>query len=197
MATITTHRFTHPGILRTLHPEILMHWLAPAFAWLEGKGIVHESERSRIDHDRLAHLFLEPEPTMPEYLLDSAFLIQEMSDTEGMDLILEAQAKNGFSLNIPDDPTPMEVAMQAYSHQRDLLLWLHHDREIRRRRSFYYFITEQRRLTPFEPPTKLQLNAIQERLDVFFRAYKRGPGCRVFMYVRNNQRTSPAQRQTD
>src|SRR5437868_12914595 len=108
MATITTHRFTHPGILRTLHPEILMHWLAPAFAWLEGKGIVRESEKNRIDHDRLALLFLEPEPTMPEYLLDSAFLIQEMSDTEGMDLILEAQERLGLKLDLPDDPTPME-----------------------------------------------------------------------------------------
>src|SRR3954451_10169117 len=156
MATITTHRFTHPGILRTLHTEILMHWLAPAFAWLEGKGIVHESERNRIDHDRLAHLFLEPEPTMPEYLLDSAFLIQEMSDTEGMDLILEAQERLSLKLELPDNPTPMEVAMQAYSHQRDLLLRLHPERESRRRRSFYYFITDQRRLTPFEPPTQAQ-----------------------------------------
>ena len=52
---------------------------------------------------------------MPEYLLDSVFLIQEMSDTEGMDRILEAQQRNGFTLNLPDNPTPMEVAMQAFS----------------------------------------------------------------------------------
>src|SRR4051812_3212807 len=170
MATITTHRFTHPGILRSIDHQTLMHWLAPAFKYLESKGIVAEEQKDRIDHDKLAHLFLEPEPDMPEYLLDSVFLIQEMSDTEGMDRILEAQQRSGFTLDLPDNPTPMEVAMQAFMHQRDLLRCLHHDREIHRRRSFHYFVTEQRRLTPFEPPTITQLNALQERLDAFFRA---------------------------
>lgn len=178
MSKPNQRRFIQPEFLRQIAPGTLLQWLAPARDYLQTKKF----DLQKPDYDLLAQIFAEPDSTMPEYLLESVYLIREMADEGGTMDILGQEERFGLNLKVGDEASPADIAVHAWLTNPHMLRTLLHERELRCRRSFSHFVTDQRRLTPFTQPTELQLHALQERLDAYYKALKRGKGCKVFVY---------------
>jgi hypothetical protein len=142
MANLNPRRFTHPETLSRINRDALLKWLAPAKDYLKTKGVQLPTAGSseELDYEKLAAVFLDPEPEMPESLSESLFIIHEMADEHGMDTILEAMEENGIALNVGNDPEPADVAIQAWLENRKLLEQIHCEYQVNRPRSFVSFL---------------------------------------------------------
>lgn len=189
MPNLNLRRFSDPGTLSRIKRESLLEWLQPAQSYLAGRGVTIPTvgNDGPIDLDALAGIFIDPESDMPAYLVDSLFFINEMADQHGMDAILEAVEARGLDLDIGDMPTPVDVAVQAWLKDMDLLEQIHNQHQLTRSRSFLYFETDSRPVPIFIAPSSEQLEALQARFDSWFAKKKRGRGCRVFAYPKDGE----------
>ena len=142
---------------------------------------------AEIDYDMLAHVFVEAGEGMPEYLVDSLFIILEMADEAGMDAILDAQEEYGLVLQVGDDPDPADVAVQAWLQDKELLEEIHNQHQLTRPRSFTTFVAGVTEPPDFVPPTVEQMAALEARLAAWFGKRKRGNDCRILVYPREKQ----------
>jgi hypothetical protein len=189
MPNLNLRRFSDPGTLTRIKRESLLQWLQPAQSYLAGHGVRIPSvdKDGPLDLDALAGIFIDPESDMPAYLVDSLFFINEMADQQGMDAILEAVEARGLDLEIGDMPTPVDVAVQVWLKDKDLLESIHNTHLFSRLRGFRYFETDARPVPHFAAPSSAQLNGLQARLDNWFAKKKRGRGCRVFAYPKDGE----------
>jgi hypothetical protein len=189
MPNLSLRRFSDPDTLSRVKHECLIAWLQPARPYLAGRGVTLPAVANDgpLDLDALAGIFMDPEPDMPAYLVDSLYLIHEMADQIGMDAILDVAEVRGLDLDIGDKPAAVDVAVQTWLKDKDLLERIHHQHQLTRPRSFLYFDTEVSPVPPFTPPDQPQLAALQARLDDWYAKKKRGRGCRVFAYPKDGE----------
>ena len=194
-------KFLNRSTLRSIRPDLLLAWLRPSADYLESRGLrlpdaldldpstnwigggawdVPPSRR--IDYDKLAEVFMSPTADMPAKLLESVFLIQEMANPPGMDLLLAAAEAHGMDFGHRDDLSPADVAVQFWLMNPRLLENLHSCHEMARPRSFRYFSTDASPVPAFDGPTPAQVADLEERLNSFYVAWKCGKGARVFSY---------------
>lgn len=82
MPNLNLRRFSNPDTLTRIKRECLLEWLRPAQAYLAGCGVTVPAAANNgpLDFDALASIFIDPEPDMPAYLVDSLYLIHELAD---------------------------------------------------------------------------------------------------------------------
>lgn len=189
MPNLESRRFTNPDTLLRIRRESLLEWLAPASAYLAGRGISIPAPTSTepVDYDKLAGVFVEADEGMPEYLVNSLFVIHEMADEAGMDAILDAQDAHGLVLKVGDDPEPADVAVQTWLQDRELLEEIHNQHQLTRPRSFIYFAAEAEEPPEFVPPPAEQIAALEARLATWFGKKKRGNTCRILVYPKEKE----------
>jgi hypothetical protein len=195
--------FLNPSTLRSMRPDLLVAWLAPAANYVAkrgivlpkckvgnhltptlspgGEGVVSPVE-GLIDYEKLAGIFMEPTKEVPAAFLESVFLIQEMATPAGMDVLLESARSNGIELGLGEDLVPIDVAVKMWLNNPGLLENLHNTAEMTRPRAFRYYLTERDPVPPFFGPTAEQLVSLETRLNGFYVAWKRGRGAKVFAY---------------
>jgi len=197
MPNLNTKPLTNPDALVRIRRESLLAWLAPAADYFAQRGapIPAPTSTEPIDYDKLAHVFVEADESMPGFLADSLFIIVEMADVEGMDAILDAvdvenekrPAAEKLDLQVGDDPDPADVAVQAWLLDKDLLEEIHNQHQLTRPRSFTTFVAEVEEPPNFVPPSAEQIAALEARLAQWFGKKKRGYDCKILVYPREKQ----------
>ena len=189
MANLNPRRFTHPETLSRINRDALLKWLAPARGYLETKGVPLPALGSAdaLDYDKLAAVFLDPEPEMPESLSESLFIIHEMADEHGMDTILEAMEENGVTLNVGNDPEPADVAIQAWLENHKLLEQIHCEYQVNRPRSFVSFLADRVPDPNHAVPVPGKIEGLETQLQQYYLKNKRGSSCRVLVYPKGNE----------
>jgi hypothetical protein len=189
MPNLNTRRFSQPETLKKLRRESLLQWLAPARDYLFSKGISLPDPATDvpINFEFLEAIFSDPQPDMPEYLVESLEIINDMADPQGMDAILAETATRPQPLRVPDDSTPADVALQAWLEDPELLALVHVRHNLTRPRSFVTFGCAADTIPAFAAPTYEQIKALEAHLDDFYAAKKRGRGCRVQAFADENQ----------
>ena len=189
MPNLNPRRFTEPDTLSKIKRECLIQWLKPAADYLSRQGVVLPDAAStdEVDYKQLAAAFMDPGEDMPIYLVNSLYIIHEMSDEHGMDAILEAFAEAGIDLDIGDEHVPADVAVQAWLLDRERLEQLHSQHQLVLPRSFIYFSTATAPVPKFDPPDADDLSALEASLDDWYSQKKRGRGCRVFAFPKGDE----------
>jgi len=168
-------------LLRRLAPELLLDWLRPMRGFLESQGLSwSEIGASPLDCDSLAEILMGGDSRMPRALVDSLCLIQGMAHPVGMDALIEAAQSQGLDLAGAYEMTPENIAVRAWLISPSLIEEVHTRRLVSRRRAFVHFSTAQDPPPAFPAPTRDRLRALEQRLNVFYRAWNRGGGARVF-----------------
>lgn len=178
--------FTHPATFRRMKPEFLCRWLEPAREYLAARqfSLPPPGSSDPIDYERLAAIFMEPDAEMPRYLMHSASLIYEMSTEAAMNDLLDGTRQVGISLDVGEDPDPVDVAVQVWLHDPTILEELHQMHQLDKPRGFVHFVTDQLPLPSLDELTATKKNELETELaDWFFNA-KRGRHARVWMYRR-------------
>ncbi|MEY2427239.1 MAG: hypothetical protein QOJ40_124 [Verrucomicrobiota bacterium] len=175
-------KFSTPEILGKIRPGLLLAWLEPMRSYFEQRGLSLPPPDSSqaIDLEKLARILLEPTADMPDEFVDSLYLIHEMAHPIGMDAIIEGARVRGLSFDPGPEPSPADIAVQAWLLDRCLLENLHICQELTRPRAFRYFSTDADPVPPFRGPTEAQLAGLEKRLGAFYEASRRGKGTRVF-----------------
>jgi hypothetical protein len=184
MPNLNPGPFAHSEILSQIRPDLLLAWLWPARDYLARRGLVlpRPDAPAPVNSEALAAIFLDPTPDLPPDLADSLYLFREMATPEGMDAILAAARAAGLELGLGEEASPADVALRAWVLDRQLLQRWHNRLEVKRSRAFKYYSTDANPPPALDGPTPEQLAALEQRLNAFFRAWKRGGGARVFFY---------------
>ena len=118
--------FSHPDVLEAISPEWLVRFLEPHSAFLASKGLrlpSSDEDCDGMDLDGLLSILMTPDPEMPRGLIDSLYHLHEMATPEGMDCLLDEADAQGISID--DDPTPLDVAIQVWLKDEDLVKHQH------------------------------------------------------------------------
>jgi hypothetical protein len=152
--------------------------------WLpvNGESLGADAFSARIDYDNLVKVFMEPTPDMPPELMDGLHLVHEMGRPRRMDDMLEEARVHGLDLGLGEEATAEDVAVKLLLLDPRLLENLHNCHEVTRPRGFQYFSTDASPVPAFPDPTLEQLRTLEQRLDAFYVAWRRGTGTRVFAY---------------
>lgn len=188
MATYNLRRFSHPDGLKAIAEEHLIALLQPHAAFFNGRGVSlpPPGQADGLDYEGIVQIFMTPDSDTPKELADALYFIHEMATPEGMDELLHEVERNGIHLDGNPDPTPADVAVQVWLHDRDLLERKHAEQYLTRPRSFEYFQTETSPVPAFKNPTAKTLVVLQDDLDDLFEKKKRGRGSRVFVYPKKD-----------
>jgi hypothetical protein len=134
------------------------------------------------DHARLIELLMDPD-RLPEELLCSLYLIEEMANPDGMDALIRAFENAGRSLPAGDDLSPAEVALEAWLTDHTLLERCHAEQFVSRPRSFRSFLADDE-LPPLKAFTPELTDALECTLNDTFAKHKRGRSERVFPFTK-------------
>ena len=185
MATYDIKRFADADALKRMQQPYLVELLRPFHAYFAKRGLtLPAGDDAEVNHESLAGILLTPDDEMPPELVDTLYYVDEMATQEGMDALLSAAAAAGLALDGHLE-SPADVAVQVWLRNRGLLERKHAEQIILHRRSFEYFQAREcpgRELRP--SPDALQ--AMEATLDSWFDTKKRGRGCRVFAYPRED-----------
>ncbi|MGN6546564.1 MAG: hypothetical protein ACTHK7_16030, partial [Aureliella sp.] len=116
MSTFSLHYVSNPAVLRAIAPSRLLRFLSPYRDFLSARGFVWPMAEceSHVSYDKLTEIFTAPGEDTPEGLVDSLFLVDEMSTKEQMDVLLEVAEQNGVPLTNDGQETPTDIAVQLW-----------------------------------------------------------------------------------
>lgn len=188
MGTLNLRWFTNEECLRSVTPEFLLRMLAPHAGYFKSRGVLIPApgEAGPFDYDGLRAVFINPDRDTPATLIDSLYYVNEMATPECMDNLLDALAERGLSIGGSQEQTPIDVALQVWLLDPDLLQEKHAERHLGRPRSFEYFQSERMAPLDFVMPDAQTRRRLEQTLDAWFSDHKRGSGARVFVYPRQD-----------
>lgn len=138
-----------------------------------------------IDHQAFVPILVDPDRDVPPDLAQRLYLVHEMATEAGMQQLIDAF---GDDLKTEgDDPTPADIAVQAFLKDRNLLEEKHAEQFLIRSRSFRVCVSSS------EPPRKLPKPEASSRtnlerdFDEWFVKNKRGGGSKVFTFPRTSE----------
>lgn len=187
MATLSLRHFTNLDSLRSITPKFLLRMLWPHRAFFAERGLqLPEPDRGvEPPYETLQEILINPEGA-PSSLVDGLFFANELATPEGMDALLDELREREITIDDGDDPTPIDVAIQAWLVDPDILQEKHAEQHLVRPRSFEYFQTTRTQVPDFELPSAATRKALEVALDAWFSEHKRGTGARVFIYPRDD-----------
>ena len=188
MATYNLRRFSEPDALKAIGPGHLTALLNPFCEYLAERGVALPASASTdgLNYEGLVGILMTPDEHMPSGMAEALYFVHEMATPEAMNGLLDEVERNGLRLDDNPNQTPADVAIQVWLQDRDLLERKHAEQFLTRPRSFEYFQTDRKELPDFDPPTPTELAPLEKALDDWFENKKRGRGCRVFVFPRDD-----------
>jgi hypothetical protein len=113
------------------------------------------------------------------------YAINEMATPDAMDEFLEAATATGLSLNSGPEVTPADIAVQVWLADPEMFERKHAEQLVRRPRSFQSFQSRENLEQDINPSPEA-LAALEADLDEWFDVKKRGRGCRVFIFPKED-----------
>lgn len=186
MATFRLPHFSAPHILQTIERDRLLAFLEPYRAYFAGRGVPlpRPAAPDPVPYDVLVGVFMAPDESTPDDLVDALYYVDAMSTPERMNVLLAAGRDARLPVAGGDDVTPADVAVQIWLLDPDLLERKQAEQYLTNPRSFEYFQTDEGEAPPFRVPGPGTIAAIEEDLNNWFEAHRRGRTARVFVFER-------------
>jgi len=143
LATLDLRWFTNEESLRSITPEYLLRLLAPHAAYLQTRGLALPQPGSGQlpGYDLLREILLNPDRATPPRLIDALYFVSELATQDGMDDLLDELVTRDLHIEDGQEHTPIDVAIQVWLLDPDILQEKHAEQYLARPRSFEYFQT--------------------------------------------------------
>lgn len=186
MATFTLRHFSSAESLQAVQAKYLMDLLDKHAAYFATRGVDFGSFNGHgPDYEAIAAVLMTPDEQTPSELIDDLYYVDEMATADAMDGLLEAAAAAGVKLDVGDEPTPADVAVQVRLRAPALLEQKHAEHFLlQRRRTFEYFQSPDGVDTKYRAPGAKKLRACEDALGTRLEAMKRGRTCKLFVFPR-------------
>src|SRR5579863_2108471 len=138
-------RFANAETLKHIAPPELLAFFDPFREYFARRGYdLPKDPTVAVDYQALTAILIDPDRDVPPDLAQRLYLVHEMATEEGMQQLIEGL---GESLDVErDDPTPADIAVQAFLKNRSLLEEKHAEQFLVRSRSFRVCVSSS------EPP---------------------------------------------
>jgi hypothetical protein len=186
MATFTLRHFSSAESLQAVQAKYLMDLLDKHAAYFATRGVDFGSFNGHgPDYEAIAAVLMTPDEQTPSELIDDLYYVDEMATADAMDGLLEAAAAAGVKLDVGDEPTPADVAVQVRLRAPALLEQKHAEHFLlQRRRTFEYFQSPDGVDTKYRAPGAKKQRVFEDTLGVRLEAMKRGRTCKLFVFPR-------------
>jgi len=178
-------RFANPGLLKQIDSPLLVQFLTPHAAYLAGRG-VDLSGANALDYDALAAALADPGDDAPDALLEAIFFVDEATDGEFADTLLDEAEREGIALVDGQEASPADIAVRLWIADPHVLQNLHAERFLVRPKRFISLLTTGDSLPALNCVTDEMVAAMQLDLDGFYEKRKKGRGARVFRFMRDD-----------
>lgn len=141
MPTLKYQRFTHPRVLKSIEVRRLVLFLDPYRVYFATRGLELPmgTELSAEQFAILSSILASPDTDTPADLLDSIHVINELANNVGMERLFDRIENLAQAFSDDDEPTPGDVAIEAFMRYRDQVELVHHQRAIGLRKTFTSF----------------------------------------------------------
>jgi hypothetical protein len=185
MATFNPKSFSEPDRLKTIEPCRLHAFLAPYQAYLCHRGFTLPPDGA-IDYDALAQLLMHPDDQVPPEMVDALYYVDELANDPGMDRLMEEASAAGIDLDLGPIPTSADVAIAVWLTLPELLRRVHAETYALRQKKFVHWQSRLPNPQPFPACDEPLVFRLQDHLDDWFEARKRGRNSRVMMFRRGD-----------
>ena len=185
MATLNLRRFSKPETLLAIAREHLIAFFAPYREYFMSRGITIPlpGTEAPLDYGALSFALLSPDANMPKELIDALFFVNELAMPESFDTLHDAIVESGLPIDIVEETSPTDLAIQIWMKRPALLERLHSEHFLSKPRSFEYFRSTRASIPPFRKPDFAALRAIERSLDEWLVRKHRGRTARVTMFT--------------
>lgn len=177
-------RFSNPAVLKAISQPLLIRFFTPHRAFLAGRGFAL-AEVGPVDHEALAAILMSPDEQTPDAMLDALFFVDEMSQPELFEDLMDEARAAGVELGGGDKISPADLAVRVWLERPDILERLHAERFLVKPKSFQSFLSASSKLPEVKQPSDVVLQALEDALNDWFETKKRGRGTRVFPFFRD------------
>lgn len=178
MARFNLKSFAQPDLLKKIQPANLIPLLEPYRLFLDMKGFSLPSGADQeIDATALGGILAQPDEEMPGDLVEALHLIGSLGSDERFDELLDLAAAN--EIETDGDVTALDLATQIWLKNPEALAMKDHEEYFQKRKSFESFRAANPEVVVAIDELPTDLSALEESLDAYFLAKKRGVGCRV------------------
>lgn len=179
-------RFANVETLKQIAPGVLFTFFGPFRDYFKRRGYdLPQDPTAAVDHQKLVAILVDPDRDVPPDLAQRLYLVHEMATEEGMQQLIDAFDD---SLEVEgDDPTPADIAVQAFLKNRSLFEEKHAEQFLVRSRSFRVCVSSSespRKLPDCETTSRTNL---EPEFDEWFVKNKRGSGSKVFVFPRTSE----------
>ena len=127
MATLNLRRFSKPETLLAIAREHLIAFLEPYRAYFLSRGVPVPlpGTEAPLDYGALSLALLSPDANMPKELIDALFFVNELAMPESFDTLHDAIVESGLPIDIVEETSPTDLAIQIWMKRPALLERLH------------------------------------------------------------------------
>ena len=178
MGRFNPKSFAQSDLLKTIEPLNLIRLLEPCRAFLETRGLSLPRENgSEIDYLKLIGILAVPDEFMDSHVIEGLHVIGTLGADENFDDLLDIARRNFIDVNL--EATAADLAARIWLEAPQTLEMKDREAGSRHRRKFESFRARDREnVLPLEQ-LPIQFDALEEDLERWFIARKRGVGCRV------------------
>lgn len=188
MATFTLRHFSSAESLQAVQAKHLLQLLERHTTYFEARGVdLGKVNGHGPDYEAISGVLMTPDEQTPNALIDDLYYVDEMATPNAMDGLLDAAKAAGLDLDVGDEPTPADVAVQVRLHAPALLEQKHAEYFLlQRRRTFEYFQSKAGVDTKYRAPNAKKQRAFEDTLGIRLEAMKRGRTCKLFVFPRTD-----------
>lgn len=186
MATFSLRQFSSSESLQSVHPKCLMKLLARYREYFAAHGLdVGQFKGRDSDYRAICRVLMAPGDEPPAGLIDDLCFIDEMATADAMDALLASAREAGVELEVGEESTPADVALQMRLVAPRLLEEKHAEFFLsRRRQTFEYFRSRLGDGLGHRVPSLERLQRFEAELGNRLGEMRRGLGCNVLLFER-------------
>jgi len=181
-------RFTNVAILKRIDFPLLLEFLEsdPRFRpFLEARSMAWERDKSRFDYSQFARILMSPDVGTPEELLDALYFVDNLSDPDCYDRILQECQEAGIDLG-GKDMSPEDLAIRAWLADRNILERVHAEQYRARPQRFESYFAGRSDRPDLAYPSGEVLASLEADLNEWFDFKQKGRGAKVFVFSRED-----------
>lgn len=189
MPAFNPRSFTSPDRLKSISAKRLLAFFQIWDGYFRDRGLILPTAAAdNFPFDELAGILLRPDESVPEAMVDALFYVHETASKESMEELQDRAQSEGLDVDLDEDPSPADLALQIWLLNPELLRRQHAETVAFNRSRFQYFAGKSVRRPPRPlDPSSDKLALIAVRLDEWFMMRRRGGQCRVFAFPRESK----------
>lgn len=182
--------FSNPDRLKQIAPARLKAFLEPWQDYFQSRGLdVASWSADDMPLEAIANALMTPDSSVPEDMVNALYYVHETASHEAMDELLDRAAAAGIEIDKDHEVSVADVSVQIWLAQPMLLQRQHAETVAFQRSNFMYFAGSRPKKDAAELPTITGAIAktIQDRMDNWFEAKRRGRNSRIFAFPRGEK----------